>query len=142
MLVFFTSKRQLKMQQITIRDESIAGKLLNELIIQVASETMTVETLIRARVEAEVNVYNQKQSDYFNGLVQPQEAERVLNGYKMKKKRQIDPEKQCYIALDAFQKNGFFVLVDDHQVSELQEEILVNKETKVSFVQLTPLVGG
>ncbi|MEM9820927.1 MAG: hypothetical protein AAF985_07635 [Bacteroidota bacterium] len=130
------------MQQITIRDESIAGKLLNELIIQVASETMTVETLIRARVEAEVNVYNQKQSDYFNGLVQPQEAERVLNGYKMKKKRQIDPEKQCYIALDAFQKNGFFVLVDDHQVSELQEEILVNKETKVSFVQLTPLVGG
>ena len=130
------------MQQIIIRDESMAGKLLHELTIQVESETLRVEDLIRARVNAEVTNYNQKQPDYFNGLVQPQEAERVLNGYKMKKKRMIDAEKQCYIALNAFQKNGFFVLVDDYQVADLQEEILVSKETKVSFVQLTPLVGG
>jgi len=44
--------------------------------------------------------------------------------------------------LDAFQKNSFFVLVDDYQVADLQEEMLVSKDTKVSFVQLTPLVGG
>jgi len=130
------------MQQITIRDESMAGKLLHELIIQIESETITLEDLIRARVRSEVDHYNQQQPDYFNGLVQPQEAERVLNGYKMKKKRLIDAEKQSYVALDAFQKNSFFVLVDDYQVADLQEEMLVSKDTKVSFVQLTPLVGG
>ena len=75
-------------------------------------------------------------------MVQPEETERVLNGFRMKKKRAIDPEKQYYVALDAFQKNGFFILVDDYQVDDLQEEILVDDTTKVSFVRLTPMVGG
>ena len=120
----------------------MTGQLLNELIVQLEAETVTVENLIRARVEAEVKLYNEKLPDHFNGLVRPAEAERVLNGYRLKKKRAIDAEKQCYVALDAFQKNGFFVLVDDYQVVELKEEILVDDQTKVSFVQLTQLVGG
>ena len=76
------------------------------------------------------------------GLIQPARAERVLNGYKMKKGDLIDAEKQTYVALDAFQKNGFFILVDDQQVENLKEEILINDDTKISFVRLTPLVGG
>ncbi len=130
------------MTQVTIRDESMTGQLLNELILQIEAETLTLEELIRARVEAEVKNYNEQQPANFNGLVRPAEAERVLNGYRLKKRRSIDAEKQCYVALDAFQKNGFFVLIDDFQVDQLQEEILVDDQTKVSFVQLTQLVGG
>ncbi|MEM8906366.1 MAG: hypothetical protein AAGD05_00855, partial [Bacteroidota bacterium] len=132
----------LPMRQVTIRDESMTGELLNELILQVEAETISVETLIKTRVEKEVTTYNEQLPEYFNGLVQPLEAERLLNGYRLKNRRPIDAEKQCYIALDAFQKNGFFVLVDDYQVSDLKEEILVDETTKVSFVRLTPLVGG
>jgi len=61
---------------------------------------------------------------------------------QMKKGATIDAEKQTYVALDAFQKNGFFMLVNDYQVGDLHEEILVDEHTKVSFVRLTPLVGG
>ncbi|MFK7806437.1 MAG: hypothetical protein AB8F74_01425 [Saprospiraceae bacterium] len=128
--------------KLTIQDETLTGKMLHQLILEVESETITVQDLIRARVYAEVNTYNDKKLGIFNGLVQPEEAERVLNGYRLKTTRAIDPEKQYYIALDAFQKNGFFVLVDNYQVGNLEEQLIVSDETKVSFVRMTPLVGG
>ncbi|MFK8104237.1 MAG: hypothetical protein AB8G15_17045 [Saprospiraceae bacterium] len=130
------------MKQLIIRDESIAGKLLNEIVVAVEEETMTTEALIRARVIQEVEKYNHAGSAYFQGLVQPSQTEQTLNGYKLKKERSIDAEQQCYIALDAFQKNGFFILVDDHQLENLNEEFLVMEDTKVSFIKLNPLVGG
>jgi len=132
----------LTMQNILIKDESATGKILNEIMIAVENELTTVKEIIEARVYAEVEAYNQKLPEYFNGLVQPSDTERTLNGYKLRTPRKIDPEKQTYIALDAFQKNGYFILIDDRQAETLEQEILVNKDTSVSFVQLTPLVGG
>lgn len=36
--------------------------------------------------------YNQKQPEYFRGLIEPADAERVLNGYKLKAKRNCSPD--------------------------------------------------
>lgn len=130
------------MAQIIIKDESMTGKLLHQLTVEVEAETITVKDLIRARVFQEVEAYNTKKPGVFNGLVQPEEAESVLNGYRLRKKRKIDAEQQYYVALDAFQKNGFFVLVDDFQIGDLEEPIIFSDDTSVSFVRLTPLVGG
>ncbi len=130
------------MQTLLINDETAVGKILNQISLEVESETITVKELIMLRVNYEVEVYNQKLPDYFSGLVQPTEAERVLNGYKMREKRQIDAEKQCYIALKAFQENGYFILIDNHQAENLDKNILVTSDTTISFVKLTPLVGG
>ncbi|WP_053970840.1 hypothetical protein [Mangrovimonas sp. ST2L15] len=128
---------------ITINDETLAGKLLNKIKIEVQSETITLKDLIAARVQAEVEAYNQKSKDYFNGLVIPVQAEKTLNGYKLKDgNSKIDIEQQTFIAWDAFQKNGYFVLIDDEQAEDLEQELLVNENTSISFVKLTPLVGG
>ncbi len=127
---------------ITFKDETATGKLLQELSVEVKAEVLTVKDIIIARVTAEVNAYNEKLPEYFNGLVQPTDAERVLNGYRLRERRQIDAEKQGYIALKAFQENGFFILIDNKQVDDLAEEIALNRNSIVSFVKLTPLVGG
>lgn len=127
---------------ILIKDESATGKILNEIMIAVENELTTVKEIIEARVYAEVEAYNQKLPEYFQGLVQPADTERTLNGYKLNAPRKIDPEKQVYVALDAFQKNGYFILIDDQQAETLEQEVLVGANTSVSFVQLTPLVGG
>ncbi len=128
---------------LTIKDETVAGKLLNQILIDIESEIITVEELIRLRVSYEVKKFNeQSKLHHFNGLVQPSDTETTLNGYKLKKKRQVDAEKQSYVALKAFQENGFFILVDDQQVEDLKHEIHVDQNTEVSFVRLTPLVGG
>jgi hypothetical protein len=130
------------MKTITINDETAIGKVLNQISIEVENEIMTVRELIKARVFAEVESYNERLPEYFSGLVQPTEAERVLNGYKMRERRKIDAERQFYIALDAFQKNSFFLLIDNRQPDTLDEEVLVTNDTTVSFIKLTPLVGG
>lgn len=127
---------------LTLKDESLTGDILNEILIQIEKERITVADLIEVRVRQEVESYNQKSSEYFQGLVQPSEAEQTLNGFKVKEKRKIDAEKQTYIALNAFQQNAFFVLIDNSQAESLEQEILVSDKTDVSFVKLTPLVGG
>lgn len=125
-----------------IKDETAIGDILNQIELEVEQEIITLKDLITLRVEAEVNTYNQRKVEYFNGLVRPSRAERTLNGFKMHERRAIDPEKQVYIALDAFLKNGYFVIVNNRQVETLEEELLIADNMDVSFIKLTPLVGG
>jgi hypothetical protein len=125
-----------------IKDRTGAGKITNEVNIYLKSESVTVKDIIEARVTAEVEEYNAKLPEYFNGLVQPGDTEKTLNGYKMKTRKVIDAEKQVYAALDAFMKNGFFLLIDNFQAETLQQVVNVSSSTQISFLKLTPLVGG
>jgi len=127
---------------LTIHDETASGQKTNTFTLDWLTERMTVRELIRARIYQEVQDYNQKQPECFRGLVEPTAAERVLNGYKLKTKRKIDWQEQFQRALEAFQRNGFFVLVGDRQAETLDEEFQVKVDTEVSFVKLVPLVGG
>ena len=127
---------------LTIHDETSSGQKTNTFTLDCLTERMTVRELIRARIYQEVQDYNQKQPEYFRGLVEPTNAERVLNGYKLKAKRKIDWEEQFRRALDAFERNGFFVLVGDKQADTLDQQFEIKVDTEVSFVRLMPLVGG
>ena len=127
---------------LTIRDETAGGKTLNELTLDILTEKLTVRELIRSRVYQEVQDYNRKAPEHFRGLVQPIGAEQTLNGFKLKRRRDIDWKKQFELACEAFGRNGFFILVDDQQAEDLDDQIELKTGTRVSFVKLTPLVGG
>ena len=127
---------------LTIHDETAAGQKTNTFTLDCLTERMTVRELIRARIYQEVQDYNQKAPEYFRGLVEPTNAERVLNGYKLKARRKIDWQEQFQRALEAFGRNGFFVLVGDKQAESLDQEFEIKVDTEVSFVKLVPLVGG
>lgn len=118
------------------------GKPEHTFTVLVSGETITVRELIRLRVFQEVEEYNNKQPAVFRMLVQPGESERALNGYKFHKPRIVDPQVQYEKAIEAFETNGFLVLVDDRQVETLEDEIALRPETRVSFLKLVPLVGG
>ncbi len=127
---------------LTVHDETTSGQKTNTFTLECLTERMTVRELLRARIYQEVQDYNQKEPEYFRGLVEPTNAERVLNGYKLKAKRKIDWQEQFNRALQAFERNGFFVLVGDKQAETLDQEFEVKVDTEVSFVKLVPLVGG
>ena len=127
---------------LTIHDESATGETLLELTLTVSAERITVRDLIRQRVSHEVEDYNRRKPDTFRGLVQPTDSERTLNGYRLKQPRAIDATSQLAKAIDAFQGNQIIMLVDDRQVESLDEEITLQANTRVSFLRLTPLVGG
>jgi hypothetical protein len=125
-----------------IHDETASGRRTNTFTLDCLTERMTVRELIRARIYQEVQDYNQREPEYFRGLVEPSNAERVLNGFKLKARRKIDWEEQYQRALEAFGRNGFFVLVGDKQAENLDQEFEIKVDTEVSFVKLVPLVGG
>ncbi len=127
---------------LSVRDEDFSGKLLQEISIGLSVERISVKDIIEARVRQEVENYNNKQPEYYNGLIEPTDAEKTVNGYRLKKKKVIDAEQQVYIALNAFQQNRFFILVDDQQCDSLDQQIKLDADKKISFVKLTPLVGG
>jgi len=127
---------------LTIHDETATGQKTNSFTLDCLTERMTVRELIRARIYQEVQDYNQREQQIFRGLIEPTEAEHVLNGYKLKTRRKIDWEKQFTRALEAFARNGFFVLVGNRQAESLDEAFEVKVQTEVSFVKLVPLVGG
>jgi hypothetical protein len=128
-----------------IRDEttlSFGSDEAEGFTLDVLTSRITVRELIRARVYQEVYQYNLDRPEYFQGLIQPSDAERSLNGFKMRERRSIDPEKQFEMAIKAFYSNGFIVLLDDRQVDELEDEIEVRTDTTITFLKLVPLVGG
>jgi hypothetical protein len=127
---------------VQIRDEKVGGGTTREWALEVLSERMTVRELIRSRVYQEVQDYNVEQGQVFTGLVEPADAEKTLNGWKLKKPRQIDWKRQFELVCEAFERNQIVVLLNDRQADSLDEEVTVAPSSEVTFLRLTPLVGG
>ena len=132
------------MALLTFQDETATGSVLSRLELEISQEMLTARELISRRVQQEVAAYNAEQPSTFQGLVQPTDSERLLNGsgYRLRHAKHIDAEQQVYQALHAFENNGFFLLVNDRQVESLDEEIWLGEGATASFLKLTPLVGG
>ncbi len=127
------------MNTLIVTDETATGNILHKISLDFEKEYISVKELIEARIRQEIKRYANDVVSYKKGLVLPAGLEKRLN---KKKAPAIDMEKQLYVALEAFQKNGFFILIDDEQVESLDEMFLVDESTQVSFIKLTPLVGG
>ncbi len=102
------------MPLITIVDEVTGAPGGPEWTLEVFEETLRLDELIRRRVFLEV-------------------AESGA---------QVDPEERTRVTLDAFGRNAFVVLVDDRQVTALDEKVRLHAGARVTFLKLVPLVGG
>ncbi|WOX12030.1 hypothetical protein [Streptomyces sp. N50] len=127
---------------VTFVDETTSGSRSDGWGLEIAEERIRVRELIRRRVFQEVAEYNTRTPGVFQGLVQPQDTERVLNGYALRTPRRIDPEVQTELALAAFAGNGFLLLVGDRQLTGFDEEIELGHGVEVTFLKLVALVGG
>ena len=121
---------------LTIRDEEMSGKKVHEFSLDFLTEHITVRELIRSRVYQEVKDHNsQWQQQEFRGLIQPVGSEQTPHGFRMKKPRQLDWQKQFDLALEAFQQHQILILVNDRQIESLEEEIRVATDTDIAFLR-------
>ncbi len=137
----------------TLTGERIAGATLNFPTTRVA-----LRDLIRARVYEETRAHNRRVQEYAEALKEQtgrhplmSETEvrlnasgngagkRMVGGVKLK---ELDWEQQAELALAAFQRNRFFVIVGDRQVEDLDAEIELTVGAEVTFLKLIPLAGG
>jgi hypothetical protein len=130
--------------ELLIRDETTAslGKTEHTFTVHISGEKISLRELVHLRVTQEVEEFNSRQPAVFRMLVQPNDTERTLNGYKFHKPRLVDADTQYEKAIEAFEGNGFIVLVDDYQIEDLDDEIAFRPETSITFLKLVPLVGG
>lgn len=130
------------MGTVTFVDETTSGERRDSGGLEIAEERLTLREVIRRRIFQEVAEFHASERGVFRGLVQPTRTELMLNGDRSPAPRRIDPERQCELALTAFGRNGFLVLVGDRQIVELEEEVDLPMGTEVVFLKLVPLVGG
>lgn len=127
---------------ILIFDSPLHGERRTAGGIRLDMGTVTLRDLIRGRLQQEVERYNQALPETFQGLVQPEESEQILNGFRLKTKRPLDWEVQCRRACSSFEKNGFLVLIDGKQVTELDVPFDLHEDSEIDFIKLVPLIGG
>ncbi|MFD9358868.1 hypothetical protein [Streptomyces sp. NPDC060031] len=113
-------------------DETTGGGRTDGWEMEIAEERLVLRELIRRRIFQEV-------------------AESAARGSVAGKHRlvrpaapggRVDPEVQTALALKAFERNGFLVLVGDRQITGLDEEMDLPFGTEVTFLKLVALVGG
>lgn len=122
--------------KVKVVDESSSGAVVAESVFIFPSQAISVRELIRTRVIQEVQKLNEDadSTEARTGLVRP--------GGGNAQQRPVDSEIQCSIALEAFSSSGFFLFVNQEQMTSLDQTVLVTPNTKVSFVRLVALVGG
>lgn len=123
---------------LTFLDETLTGDILQQWDIPVEAQTLTLREIIMLRVEAEIRRLEKESIEpYFT-------APAGKSGWKnlLKQQNAPDAEAHGYRALEAFRKNAYFVLIDNRQADDLEETFALRPTTSVSFVRLTPLVGG
>ena len=130
------------MSTLTIHDRTATGTPTGSIDLPNVPDRITLRDLIRLRVREEVARYNLAPGLEFAGLVQPDGASPGRHGYVMPAPRRIEWERQADIAIDSFLRNGFFVMVNGRQETELDHEIALGADLDVGFIKLTPLVGG
>ncbi|QOC93765.1 hypothetical protein [Micromonospora craniellae] len=131
------------MATVTFVDESTAGARTPAWALQIFEERLTLRELIRRRIHQEVAEHNAASPQPRRLLVEPNATEQALNGDRAQRsRRRVDAQRQVALAEEAFGRNGFVVLVDDRQVTELDDEVDLRRDTEVTFLKLVPLVGG
>jgi len=130
---------------VLIRDSELGKPGVHEFTLEMPSEEVTVHELMRSRVFQEVKDFNLKsrsEGQRYRGLVPAPELENLLNGSKGSVPVPVDWKVQFQKALQGFERKQFLVLVNEQQVESLDQRVEVQPDTVVSFLKLTPLVGG
>jgi hypothetical protein len=127
---------------VTVYDGINARAREPALQLRLVSDRVTARELIERRVRQEVEAFNSSNEDVYRGLVKPTEAEETLNGFRFRLRKQVKLQEQVDAALSAFASNGFLLLIDDRQVSSLDEWTTLQRASHVTFIKLVPLVGG
>jgi hypothetical protein len=127
--------------RVVIADESAPGREITRFLLDGVPDRIRLRDLIRHRVREEVARFNARPTACFSGLVQPADS-RPTRGDLLPRPRMLDWEAQADAAVEAFERNGFFVFAGDRQLDDLDAELSLADSDVVSFLRLVPLAGG
>jgi hypothetical protein len=103
--------------------------------------TVSAREILRLRVEAEVERYNET-CGASALLVEPHWRESALNPDHKRRFRALELEPQVATATEAVEKRRVIMLLVGRQVSDLDEKFILTSASEARFIRLVPLRGG
>jgi hypothetical protein len=111
-------------------------------------DRLTLRDLISRIVRSEVAAFRQRQED--RKLLRALTESQIEQGAKRGKvdmggrdlKQEVDEEEAVAVALQAFEDGIYLVIVDGEEQSELDKEVYLQPDSRVTFVRLVMLAGG
>lgn len=128
------------MINLNICDGTLSGRVIQQFFLPIATSSISARELIIERVRYEVS--QQRLPTHRYTLITPTATEALLNDYANQPRPTIDEDAACAKALRAFERNGFVLLVDEQQITALDQPLSIHQHSVVQFVKLIPLVGG
>jgi hypothetical protein len=111
-------------------------------------DRLTLRDLIARIVRAEVEAFRTRQAE--RKLVRALTARQIEEGAEQGKidmggrdlNQKVDDDSAVGAALDAFADGLYLVVLDDAEQKDLDGEVFLRPDSRVTFVRLTLLVGG
>ena len=122
------------MKTITVIDESTAGDRTERFELKSTALQLTAAELIELRVREECRLSSRPKFERI-------ERQQVLNSAK-EVQREPDASELVERALKAFSQGAFLLLVNEQQISELNQIIPLGAASEAVFLRIIPLVGG
>jgi hypothetical protein len=109
---------------------------------------ITLRDLITTIVQEEVAAFNRRQKD--RGLVQILTKEEIALGVESGKvdsggrdlEQEANPQTAIAAAIQAFEDGFYFVFLDGDRQDDLDREVYLSADSRLTFVRLVPLIGG
>ncbi len=141
---------------ITIEGKLLGQKkpLFTDWVVALPIEPLQPENRMRLRdliarvVQEEVRALQQRQEErrLARILTQGEIEQAIVQGKvdmgERDSKQKVDPEAAVETALQAFEDGLYYVLVDGEQVQSLDGEVVLQPNTRVTFIRLVALAGG
>lgn len=110
---------------------------------------LSLRDLLDRVVRAEVQAFRQRQSDrqVFRTLTARQitagaERGKIEMGGSVVPLQDVDEDQAVAVACQAFEDGIFLVVIDEQEQREIDREIHVKPDSRVTFIRLTLLAGG
>jgi hypothetical protein len=110
----------------------------------------TLRKLLDRIVRTEVDAFHKRQEDrrLFRVLTAKQVAEGAAKGkivtglHEEAKPTQVNPDEAVAVAVQAFEDGMFLVVIDEEERKELDAELFLKPDSRVTFIRLSMLAGG
>ena len=129
------------MATIEMRDVSPGGHLLSGATVEGLPDRASLRDILATRVHAEVAAYNVEPGSRYQGLVQPEDAIRYSDGFRMPTPRPLDAEHLLLAVEEAVTAGVVLFRIGETTVSDLDHEVVVADEASITTVLRRPIVA-
>lgn len=122
------------MTEVLLRDISRAGHELSRATLTDLPDRTTLRDLVTRRVRAEVATYNRAPGPVHVGLVQPHDAVRHSDGFRMPRPRPLDADRHVAAVEEAVAAGLVTFLVTGQETADLDVEVPVADLDEITLV--------